>query len=1152
MANPLPIQSRIPYFSAAKESRLELAGEGLSNFTPIMWAKLHTPTGCINYTGSSLSRLSENPPSSVVKSQIENSLKKTDLSDYRQNYRVRLCLQVCLFLGLLFISANSVAQGEANNWYFGENAGLDFNSGSPMALTDGQVHSIEGSAVMSDANGNLLFYTDGATVWNRNHQILLNGAGLLGELSSTQSALIIQKPGSTHIYYIFTTSQAQRFEDWVFCYSEVDMNLDGGLGGITSNKNVQLFEPIAEKITAVKHANGQDIWVLTHDKFTNKYLSYLVTNMGVNTTPIVFTGGSIDNGSENIGVIIYSPNRGQIKASPDGTKIACAFSNVNKVDLLDFNNATGQFTYRFTINQVESPYAVEFSPNNSLLYVTGYNNPTLRQYNLTLSTPAQIIATSYNFPNTVGTVTWGMQMGPDEKIYLRSSEQSFLNCIQYPNGIGLNCIFTTNAVPLNGRNAWLGFPNFPQFYLTPSGIEHTGSCVGDTTFFSFNNGQGYDSIVWNFGNPNAGPNNSSNEFSPSHIYQSPGNYSITATYFINGQSFTVSKSILIIGLPNVSLGPDTFFCSDNYNILSLDIEESFSNTIFSFGEGIFRDVNGSFFVWQEGNQWLTATNGCGSASDTFFVDAISAPLPFVLPGDQNICEGSTYGVGTAPAEGNYLWQDGSTEPIYFITEAGEYHVTVSNQCGSRSDTMQISVIPLPIVELGNDTSICLDAFAPFILFPQGIFDFYTWQNSNVFGPVLVNQTETYVVNATNVCGVVSDTVHVRVDVSPPLAFSFGEDTFICEGETFTVSIDQPGVSYWWNDGGTDSLFSTNTFALIIGSAMNECGQQSDTLQVFYFPIPDVDAGPDVSICNATEISLTAISNSNTYLWQNGSTQNTLTVNEPGWYWVSTTNNCGTVTDSVFVQLGEVTEATLILNSCDPIWVNGISYNESGTFTQTLVNISGCDSILTIQAEILNSTTANISISDCIPIVVNGISYSESGTYTQTLENGSGCDSILTIEAEIQNFNAQIFQTDTTLYFNGNPTNIQWFSCLTGQIIPGENNPVFVPQQTGNYGAIVTIGECTDTSNCRLIPVPPLPQIPPDLCENIRVAPNPVSDQVSFLLDKETYAIRLFSPTGALIWQKTGTPEKQIIDFRNYAPALYVLEVDQCRFKIVKQ
>ena len=1007
-----------------------------------------------------------------------------------------------LILQLIYTTIN--AQGEANNWYFGENAGLNFNSGSPVALTNGQVNSIEGSAVMSDASGNLLFYTDGATVWNRNHEVLQNGTGLLGEQSSTQSALIIQKPGSNHIYYIFTTSQAQRFFDWFFCYSEVDMNLDGGLGAITSIKNVQLFEPIGEKITAVKHANGQDIWVLTHDKFTNKYLTYSVTSAGVNPTPIIFTGGTIDNGSENIGVIIYSPNRGQIKASPDGTKIACAFSNVNKVDLLDFDNATGQLTYRFTINQVVTPYAVEFSPNGSLLYVTGYDNPTLRQYNLTLPTPAQIIASSYSFPNMYGTVTWGMQMGPDEKIYLRSGEPNWLNRIENPDEIGLNCIYTINAVPLDGRLVELGFPNFPNFYLTQSGIEYLGSCEDDSTFFSFNNAMGFDSIFWNFGDPSSGITNTSDEFSPTHVYQNQGTYTVTVTYFINGQSFSIQKSILIIGIPNISLGPDTFFCSDNYNVLPINVEDSFSNTQFSFSDGIFRKFTGVFYAWQEGNQWLTATNGCGSGSDTFFVDAISAPQPFSLYGDQALCEGTSYFIGTLPAVGNYLWQDGSTEPEHLLSEAGEYYVTVSNQCGAQSDTMLITeIIPLPSVDLGNDTTICEGSIPPLILTPQGVFNYYGWQNPGVFGPVIVTESETYAVSVYNACGVASDTIQVIVDTIAPATLDLGEDTFICEGESLTVSIDQPGVSFLWNDGSTDSVFTTSISALIIGSALNACGQQSDTLQVFYFPLPEVSVGPNINTCDAEEVTLTANSNTNNYAWQNGSTQNTINVNTSGWYWVNTSNNCGTATDSVFVQMRESTSETLILNSCKLVSLNGIEYSQSGTYTQTFVNSSGCDSILTIEAEILN-------------------------------------------------VDAQVFQTDTSYYFNGNPTSIQWFNCITGQVIPGATQTNFTPEQPGYYGAIVNLGSCSDTSNCLITSAFPFTQKSKYFCDNLTLSPNPANDYVSFTLEKESYPIRLFSASGAVLWQKTGSSEKQEISLAHLPPAMYVLQVDACRFKIVKQ
>src|SRR5215467_3806249 len=111
-------------------------------------------------------------------------------------------------LSLLFIlstlcSLNASAQGEANIWYFGESAGLDFNNDPPLVLTNGAMSDFEGCSSISDADGNLLFYTNGLTVWNKNHEIMMNGDGLHGNSSATQ-CLIVKMPDATSIYYIFT------------------------------------------------------------------------------------------------------------------------------------------------------------------------------------------------------------------------------------------------------------------------------------------------------------------------------------------------------------------------------------------------------------------------------------------------------------------------------------------------------------------------------------------------------------------------------------------------------------------------------------------------------------------------------------------------------------------------------------------------------------------------------------------------------------------------------------------------------------------------------------------------------------------------------------------------------------------------------------
>ena len=137
-----------------------------------------------------------------------------------------------IVLSFLFFTSFVFSQQEASNWYFGENAGIKFHpDGSVTALLDGQLNTKEGCATISDSNGNLLFYTDGSKIWNKNHQLMLNGTGLLGHWSSTQVATIVPLPGSTHLFYVFTLDFETNSNG--FRYSIVDLDLDGGLGGVT-------------------------------------------------------------------------------------------------------------------------------------------------------------------------------------------------------------------------------------------------------------------------------------------------------------------------------------------------------------------------------------------------------------------------------------------------------------------------------------------------------------------------------------------------------------------------------------------------------------------------------------------------------------------------------------------------------------------------------------------------------------------------------------------------------------------------------------------------------------------------------------------------------------------------------------------------------
>ncbi|WAC01865.1 hypothetical protein N7U66_18670 [Lacinutrix neustonica] len=208
------------------------------------------------------------------------------------------------------------AQKEASNWYFGSNAGVHFDTdaGTVTPLSNGALSTEEGCTSISDTDGNLLFYTDGRTVYNANHNVMLNGTGLKGDASSTQSAIIIPKPNNTDIYYIFTVdTPAIDFIDTGFNYFEVDMTLDGGLGGVIDNTGTQLLSNTSEKLSAVlKDCDSQDIWVITFadingGESNNSFFAYRVTEFGVNPTPVISTFNL--NIAEIRGYLKFSPSR---------------------------------------------------------------------------------------------------------------------------------------------------------------------------------------------------------------------------------------------------------------------------------------------------------------------------------------------------------------------------------------------------------------------------------------------------------------------------------------------------------------------------------------------------------------------------------------------------------------------------------------------------------------------------------------------------------------------------------------------------------------------------------------------------------------------------------------------------------------------------
>ncbi|MDT0687073.1 T9SS type B sorting domain-containing protein [Autumnicola psychrophila] len=495
-------------------------------------------------------------------------------------------LRSCLFIFILvFFAIEAEAQKEASNWYFGDQAGLSFNSGTPTPLLNGELQTVEGSTSISDRNGNLLLYTDGSTVYNRSHDVMRNGENLKGHVSSTQSAIVVPRPGNPNRYFIFTVDKPDYYlspEDPLegVNYSEVDMTLSNGRGAvIEGRKNIHLVtynpsDPLenefknSEKISAVIGGDCISYWVVT--QFGNKFYSFRISSAGVETSPVVSViSNNFPPVINEIGVNITAG--GYLKISPDGKKIAAAYSNTalqnsgmngtkknGKVFLYDFDDVTGKVSNEELILENSYPYGVEFSPESSKLYVTANNynendvldNSELYQFNLESGNTANTRTVIHSFRNVAG----ALQLAIDGKIYRAGYptddggylHHNFLSIIHEPENAGNNVDYSHNSIDVSPNDVKLGLPPFVQSLFNNS-FEAEDFCLGEPTRFT-PSGNNYDTVEWDFGDGNF-----SSEETPSHTYDAPGSYTVSLTKFINNlPQDPVCKEITIIGIPEAA------------------------------------------------------------------------------------------------------------------------------------------------------------------------------------------------------------------------------------------------------------------------------------------------------------------------------------------------------------------------------------------------------------------------------------------------------------------------------------------------------------------------------------------------------------------------------------------------------------------------
>lgn len=716
-------------------------------------------------------------------------------------------MKACLLLGVLIgcFAGTARSQQEINNWFFGYNGGVNFSAGAP-AVIPGSLRSWEGCSSISDRNGNLLFYSDGITVWDRNHQVMANGVNLNGDTLSTQSVLITAHPGDPNLYYVFTV--AKEAEPKGLQYSIVDMTLNGGLGDVVATqKNIPLLTPVCEKITAVKHNNANDIWVITHKFGSDEFYVYAINCAGLNTTPIVTPTGRIADKITN--------SIGYLKASPDGSTLAMAgFTSV--VEVFNFDATSGVVSDPREItgnpNMITGPYGVEFSPNSKLLYVSeSYNNNGSGDffvYQYKIESP-NIVDSRVKIDSGYGNAAGALQLGPDDRIYIAYDHQPFLGVVSNPDVEGKACGHVRQYVPLPGAViSGVGLPAAVAGYKRTLLPGDTTLCEGEKvvarvklpgTTFLWQDGTVLDSMVMN----------------------APGLYWVEITH--NNCKYRDSITVTWKPRPVVYLGKDTSLCSDKFPLL----------------------------------------------------------LQTAIPG------------------ATYAWQDGSIANSYSVTGQGLYWLeAILNGCNAR-DTLQVSSRAVTTFNLGRDTAICEGA--QLVTLIQTKLPTYNWNNGNHTNTITIKDSGLYWCEAVNLEGCAwRDSIHVAMNALP--VFSLGKDSMLCEGNTWLLDVAQVGDQFLWQDGSSQPRYQVRKTGQYHVAITRQGCKWADTVAATYRINPRLDLGPDQYLCSGRPLVLDP-DISMPYKWQNGSTQPSYTVTEPGTYSISITTECGTFSDEIIVLKG---------------------------------------------------------------------------------------------------------------------------------------------------------------------------------------------------------------------------------------------------------
>ncbi|MBI3233141.1 MAG: T9SS type A sorting domain-containing protein [Bacteroidetes bacterium] len=600
---------------------------------------------------------------------------------------------VFLILCLAMLHITNAQNKRANIWYFGNKAGLDFSTNPPTALTNSSMNTYEGCASICDTSGNLLFYTNGEKVWNKSHQLMLNGSGLMGSWDATQSSIIIPWPERDSLFYIFTTDAVGGQNG--FQWHLVNMNLDSGRGAVVSKNNL-IVTPVCEKLAATLHANGRDIWVVVHGfsryygPYNNdSFYSYLVTSNGFQSCPVISKVGGVHGNLDPFtsNSVDVTEAQGQMCFNANGKFLGVTCyqypTPYEGIEIFEFDNGNGRLKV-YSKGKTVLPFGFSFNADGTKYYTTTRNGQLLEYQNLKDSNVTPNVLYVSNTPKAWTLAS--MAYLNDSIILLSCTDSFYMSAVHVSPSS--STYFDSRYIYLNGRKNLGGIPSFISNYFNSKEPKFISKIIGDSVHIYPELGNVLEWLLYR------------DSFLYSHSFRdttafyipSRGNYLIKMVDSKNDtfeRRFTYQIPILEVR--------DTMVCDrDSFAITANDNYHCvyWNDTIYSTELNVFK--NGTYKI--------QGIDGNGNSStDSIRVTFFKSPN-LNLGKDTLLCNGNSIILQGADSSFRHVWNNGDTSYKITVSNSGNYILEESNHRCLAVDSIRISFFNIgqPFIQKNGD------------------------------------------------------------------------------------------------------------------------------------------------------------------------------------------------------------------------------------------------------------------------------------------------------------------------------------------------------------------------------------------------------------------------------------------------------------------